>query len=275
MSATIDSAEARIDLDRLDVIAARLKTASDTGVAIPAIRGELPEADVASAYAIQEHQTRARLAEGWRLVGRKIGLTAKSVQKQLGVDQPDFGMLFDRMSVSDGDTVPLGRLIAPKCEAEIAFVLGRDLDVALPTASEAIDAIAYALPAIEIVDSRIANWDIRIVDTIADNASSGLFVLGTRPTRLDAFDMRLCGMTLLENGAGVSYGAGAACLGSPLNAFVWLAAKMHASGYPLRTGDVVLSGALGPMVPASPGDVFEARIGGLGSVRVAFSGESA
>lgn len=273
VSAAIGVAQ-KIDVDRLDVLAARLKTASDTVSPVAAIRADFAAGDVTSAYEIQERQTRARLAEGWRLVGRKIGLTAKAVQKQLGVDQPDFGMLFDRMSVPDGESVAAGRLIAPKCEAEIAFVLGADLDLALPTASEALSAIAYALPAIEIVDSRIANWDIKIVDTIADNASSGLFVLGNTPASLGSFDLRLCGMTLSKNGAGVSYGAGAACLGSPLNALVWLAAKMHATGRPLRAGDVVLSGALGPMVPAAPGDVFEARINGLGSVRVAFSGET-
>ena len=265
----------QIDLDRLDAIAARLIEASDTVTAIAPIRDDFAVGDVASAYAIQERQTKARLAQGRRLVGRKIGLTAKSVQRQLGVDQPDFGMLFDCMAVPDGETVPHGKLIAPRCEAEVAFALGRDLDVALPSANEVIDAIAYVLPAIEIVDSRIANWDIGIIDTVADNASSGLFVLGSRPVRLGDFDLRLCGMTLQRNGSGVSYGAGAACLGSPLNALTWLAAKMHELGRPLRAGDVVLSGALGPMIAAIPGDVFEARISGLGSVRVVFAGASA
>jgi 2-keto-4-pentenoate hydratase len=263
----------RIDADRLDAFAHRLLAARDERVAIAPLRGDLAPGDIESAYAIQERQTRARLASGRRLVGRKIGLTAKTVQKQLGVDQPDFGMLFDDMAVADGESVAIDRLIAPRCEAEVAFVMATDLDHAYPTASEALDAIAYALPSIEIVDSRIAKWDIGILDTIADNASSGLFVLGSRPTPLDAFDLRLCGMTLQKNGAGVSYGAGAACLGSPLNAFLWLAAKMHAMGFPLQAGDVVLSGALGPMIPAVAGDTFEARIGGLGSVRVTFTGD--
>jgi 2-keto-4-pentenoate hydratase len=205
------------------------------------------------------------------LSGRKIGLTAKSVQRQLGVDQPDFGMLFDHMSVADGESVPIRTLIAPKCEAEVAFVLGDDLDCECPTTVDALAAIDYALPAIEIVDSRIANWDIGIVDTIADNASSGLFVLGSRPVAVEDLDLRLCGMSLQKNGTGVSYGAGAAGLGSPLTALLWLARTMHASGRPLQAGDVVLSGALGPMVAAAAGDLFEARIGGLGSVRVSFS----
>jgi 2-keto-4-pentenoate hydratase len=271
MSATVDVSH-RIDLDRLDVFAQRLRTAHDTATPVAPIRDDLPAGDLAAAYAIQDRQTRARLEDGWRLVGRKIGLTAKAVQKQLGVDQPDLGMLFDRMAVPDGESVDVATLIAPKCEAEVAFVLGADLALDRPTATDALDAIAYALPAIEIVDSRIANWNIGIVDTVADNASSALFVLGNRPVALDAFDLRLCGMTLQKNGAGVSYGAGAACLGSPLTAFLWLAARMNASGRPLRAGDVVLTGALGPMMPAAGGDTFEARIGGLGSVRVHFTG---
>lgn len=230
---------------------------------------------MATAYRIQERLTQSRLRDGWRLVGRKIGLTAKSVQRQLGVDRPDFGMLFDRMSVPDGESVAISTLIAPKCEAEIAFVLGADLDVERPTIVDALGAIDYALPAIEIVDSRIANWDIRFFDTVADNASSGLFVLESQPVALDAFDVRLCGMHLTKNGEGVSYGAGAACLGNPLGALLWLAGVMTSVGRPLRAGDVVLSGALGPMIAATAGDRFEARINGLGSVRVAFTAEAA
>jgi len=255
----------------VEELAARLLAAAENRMAIAPIRGELPPNDVAAAYAVQESITRARLAGGARLVGRKTGLTAKSVQKQLGVDQPDFGMLFDYMAVPDGETVSAAGLIAPRCEAEVAFVIADDIDLERPTTVDLLEAIAYALPAIEIVDSRIANWDIGIVDTIADNASSGLFVLGNRPVAVEDLDLRLCGMSLQKNGTGVSYGAGAACLGSPLTALLWLARTMHASGRPLRAGDVVLSGALGPMVAAAAGDLFEARIGGLGSVRVSFS----
>jgi len=258
------------DATFLDTLAGRLVHAGATRTPIEPIRTVLEPGDVDSAYAIQNRVTQARLAAGWRLAGRKIGLTAKSVQKQLGVDQPDFGMLFDRMAVPDGESVAIDALIAPKCEAEVAFVLGDDLDHECPTTVDALAAIDYALPAIEIVDSRIANWDIGIVDTIADNASSALYVVGNSPVPLDAFDLRLCGMIMQKNGVGVSYGAGAACLGSPLTSFLWLAGKLAAVGRPLRAGDVVLTGALGPMVPAAAGDTFEARIGGLGSVRVGF-----
>ncbi len=148
--------------------------------------------------------------------------------------------------------------------------MARSLPMAEHTLMDVLPAIAYVLPALEIVDSRIARWDIGIVDTIADNASSGLFVLGNRPVQLDACDLELCGMVLEKNGEGVSFGAGAACLGHPMNSLIWLARKMAAVGRPLEAGDVVLSGALGPMVAALPGDRFEMRISGLGSVRTSF-----
>ncbi len=240
------------------------------GSALPPIGTAFPGATIEHAYAVQAANTAHWLAEGRRIVGAKIGLTAKSVQKQLGVDQPDFGTLFADMAVPDGDIVPAGRLLQPKVEAEIAFVLDRPIDTDRLTTAELIDAVGYALPAIEIVDSRIADWKIGIVDTVADNASSGLFVLGTTPVLLGDLDLRLCGMVLEVEGEPVSFGAGAACLGNPLHALGWLARTMAARGRPLDEGDIVLSGALGPMVPVKPGDCVEARIEGLGSVRVGF-----
>jgi 2-keto-4-pentenoate hydratase len=230
----------------------------------------LPAGDLDAAYAVQQANTDHWIKQGRRLVGRKIGLTSKAVQAQLGVDQPDYGMLFADMSVCDGEEVPLSTLIQPKVEAEIAFVMERDLAQPMATMAELISAVAYAVPAIEIVDSRIANWKISIVDTIADNASSGLFVLGNRPVKLGDFDARLCGMVMERNGDQVSIGAGAACLGHPLNAALWLARKMAERGNPLRAGDVVLSGALGPMVAVQGEEILEARIAGLGSVRAVF-----
>lgn len=227
--------------------------------------------DVAAAYAVQKINTERWLAQGRRLVGRKIGLTSKVVQKQLGVDQPDFGMLFADMCIADGEEVAAGRVMQAKVEAEIALVIERPLSHDRHTVADIINATAYALPAIEIVGSRIANWDIRLTDTIADNASSGLFVLGSRPVKLDAFDVIGCGMLMERRGDQVSAGAGAACLGNPLHAAVWLADMMAQVGSPLQPGDVVMTGALGPMVVAAAGDVFEASIEGLGSVRAAFS----
>jgi 2-keto-4-pentenoate hydratase len=174
------------------------------------------------------------------------------------------------MAVPDGEPVAFSKVLQGKVEAEVALVLARDLDAPPFTLVDLISAVAYALPAIEIVGSRIENWNIKLLDTIADNASSGLFVLGTEPRKLEALDLRLCGMVMERRGEPVSTGAGAACLGNPLNAALWLAHTMAQRGSPLRAGDVVMSGALGPMVAVAPGDVFEARIEGLGSVRAAF-----
>jgi len=256
---------------QLAAFADRLFAAYTSGTPIAPLRDELGAAPLETAYAIAEINTERWLAEGWRLVGRKIGLTAKSVQRQLGVATPDYGMLFDRMAVLSGDDIPPGRLLQAKVEAEIAFVLERELTTERPTMAEIIGAVAYVLPALEIVDSRIADWNIKILDTVADNASSGMFVLGERPVRLGDFDARMCGMSLFKNGESVSFGAGAAALGHPLNALLWLAQKMALVGRPLGAGDVVLSGALGPMIASTPGDRFEARINGLGPVSINFA----
>ena len=179
-------------------------------------------------------------------------------------------MLFADMTVGDGEEMPWRRLQQPRVEAEVALVLERDLTGDEIGITDLLHAAAYALPAIEVVGSRIANWDIRIVDTVADNASSGLYVLGNTPMRLDGLDLRLAGMVMERRGEPVSVGAGAACLGHPFNAAVWLARTMVRVGQPLKAGDTILTGALAPMVAAEPGDVFEARIGGLGSVRAVF-----
>ncbi|MBP2297145.1 fumarylacetoacetate hydrolase family protein [Azospirillum rugosum] len=253
----------------------RLFEAGRTGIPVSPVRELIGPCDVDVAYQVQELNTKRALEAGRRLVGRKIGLTSLAVQKQLGVDQPDYGMLFADMARSDGEEISLKDLMQPKVEAEIAFVLERDLESDQPTFADLFLAIAYAVPAVEIVGSRIANWDIKISDTIADNASSGLYVLGSMPRRLDAggFDLRGCEMMMEKAGLRVSTGAGAACLGSPLNAALWLARIMARTGRPLRAGDTVLSGALGPMVPVIPGDEFDVHIDGLGCVRAAFAKE--
>ena len=259
-----------IDRGEIAEQAALIRQAYERGQPISPIREALPQANIEDAYAIQAANTAIWEAQGRTVVGAKIGLTAKAVQAQLGVDQPDFGQLFADMAVNDGDTVAPGRLLQPKVEAEIAFVMARSPDAKRLTSAELISSVAYVLPAIEIVDSRVADWNIGIVDTVADNASSGLFVLGTKPVAIADVDLGLCGMVLEKNGEPVSFGAGAACLGHPLHALGWLAAKMAEIGRPLQQGDVVLSGALGPMAAVVPGDNVEARINGLGTVRVAF-----
>ena len=248
-----------------------LHTAASSGHSIAPLRDRLAVADQATAYAIQEANTQRGLAAGRRLVGRKIGLTSLAVQAQLGVNQPDFGMLFADMAVGDGEPVALGRLIQPKVEAEVALVIGRDLTHDRHTYADLIRATEPALPAIEIVDSRMENWNIRFIDTVADNAPSGLFVLGGRPVKLADLDLTACAMEMKRGETVVSTGNGRACLGSPLNAAVWLADMMVRCGRPLQAGDIVLTGALGPMVAVQSGDRFDVRIDGLGTVSALFA----
>ncbi|MBT4939949.1 MAG: 2-keto-4-pentenoate hydratase [Rhodospirillaceae bacterium] len=257
--------------DAIQKAADWLHEAYQSGVGCEPVRDLLPEGDVDAAYAVQEINTERRLASGARMVGRKIGLTSKLVQKQLGVDRPDFGILFADMSVPDGEEVDTSTLLAPRVEAEISYVLEKDIIFEKPTNSEVIDAIAYATPSIEIVDSRIKDWNIKIQDTVADNASAVLYVLGNQKVKIEDFDGRMCGMVMECKGQPVSVGAGAACLGHPINAVRWLAEEMVNRGRPLSAGDVVMSGALGPMVGVEAGQVYEVRINGLGSVRAAFA----
>ena len=237
----------------------------------PPVRGLLPEGDIDAAYAVQAAWVEDSTAAGARVVGRKIGLTNPAVRAQLGVDQPDFGVLLDRMQSPDGGSVDITRTLQPRIEAEIAFVLGQDLAAATIGEAEAAAATAFVVAALEVVDSRIADWDIGIVDTVADNASSGLFVLGTQHRGLDSLDLAGCTMTMWRGRDVVSEGTGAACMGNPLAAVAWLARTAHHYGRPLRAGEVVLSGALGPMVPVAPGDAFRADISGLGEVSAAFT----
>lgn len=258
-----------------DIVAAAdsLHAAIIQGQPIAPLREGFADPSVERAYAIQAHNTRRALAAGRRLVGRKIGLTSPAVQRQLGVDQPDFGMLFADMAVGDAEPVARGRLIQPKVEAEIAFVLDRALEFERHTYADVLGAIAYCLPAVEIVDSRIADWRIGLFDTIADNASSGLFVLGGNPVRPGAFDMGRCGMRMLEGERVVSEGHARACLGNPLNAAIWLADMLVHVGRPLQAGDIVLTGALGPMVAVdlTRTQTFAVDIEGLGHVEASFA----
>ncbi|MFJ2385020.1 2-keto-4-pentenoate hydratase [Pseudomonas protegens] len=255
--------------EHLKRVADLLQHAAKTGQAIEPVRDQLP-GGIADAYKVQHFNTLRQVSEGRRVTGRKIGLTSVSVQRQLGVDQPDFGTLFDSMEFTDGQEIPHSHLMQAKCEAEVALVLESDLDLEHIVLSDLIAATAYVLPAIEVVGSRIANWNIDILDTIADNASAGVYVLGQRPVKLQDLDLRLAGMVMERRGEPVSFGVGAACLGNPLNAALWLARTLRSKGSALRAGDLILTGALGPMVSVTPGDVFEARIQGLGSVRACF-----
>ncbi|WP_439533618.1 2-keto-4-pentenoate hydratase [Polymorphobacter sp.] len=244
-------------------LADRLRAAY-TGGAVPPLRDGLATDDAAGAYAVQALNTAHWQAEGRRLVGRKIGLTAKAVQAQLGVSQPDFGALFADMQIADSGMLDPARTLQPKVEAEVALVLARPLSDPQATIDDIIAATDHVVPALEIVDSRIADWKISFADTVADNGSSAYYVLGTEPRKLAGLDLYTCGMAMTVNGEIVSLGAGAACLGHPLNAALWLVRTLAAVGEGLQAGDVILTGALGPMVALKPGDVVEARVGGLG-----------
>jgi 2-keto-4-pentenoate hydratase len=224
------------------------------------------DAGVDIGYEIQERNTAIDLAGGRRVSGRKIRLTSKAVQSQPGVDQPDFGTLFVDMEYSDGAELPYSRLVAPRAEAEVAFVMERDLNSAPHGFAEVIRAVAFALPAIEVADSRIQAWDITLLDTVADNASCGLYVLGGRPVALGDVDLREAKMSMSLDGLVVSTGSGSDCLGHPLAALRWLADALCDRGIPLRAGDVIMSGALGAMVSAGRGSELVATISGLGSV---------
>lgn len=253
----------------------RLATAQATRVPCSAVRDLIGTDDLPAAYAVQQGLVQARIAGGVSVVGRKIGATSEAVQKQLGVDQPDFGYLLSDMDVSDGvDGTPISMrtLVQPRVEAEVAFVLARDIDVPEDeiTLERVRDAVEVALPALEIVDSRIENWDIGFTDTVADNASSGLFVVGRDGLPLSGIEPRDVVMSLTINDEERSSGTGAACLGDPLEALRWLAVQAARFGDPLRAGHLILSGALGPFVPFAPGDRVTASISGFAPLTVSF-----
>jgi len=248
----------------------RLTTAVHDRRPCAPLRDLLPPDDLDAAYAVQAAWVSERTTAGATVVGRKIGLTNPAVQRQLGVDQPDVGVLMDDMACPADRPVDIARTLQPRIEAEIAFVLAHDLTGAVIGPADVAAATAHVTAALEIVDSRIADWDIGTVDTIADNASSGLFVLGDGQCKLGDLDLPGCAMTMWRGGTEVSTGSGAASLGNPLEAVAWLAATVRDHGRPLRAGEIVLSGALGPMVPVAAGDRFRAVISGIGEVGVSF-----
>lgn len=228
-----------------------------------------PELTVEQAYQIQERMIQRRLALGDRIVGKKIGLTSRVVQRSLGVSEPDFGQLLASMVATD--TISISTLLQPRAEGEVAFLLERDLAGPGITNADVVYATRSVLPCFEIVDSRIRDWKIRLQDTVADNASAGMFVLGDRAVDLRSLDLSTCGMVLEKNGVLECTGAGAAALGSPVNCVAWLANTLGRFGIPLRAGEIILSGSLGALVPVAAGDCLHLSIGGIGSASVRFT----
>lgn len=258
------------DMSKIEIAAERLWNAEKDRMPCEPIRDLIGTTDIESAYAIQQLNVDRHSKAGRRVSGRKIGLTAKAVQRQQNVFEPDFGTLFADMEIGHGGTISKGRLIRPRVEAEVMIVLNRDLNHDMINFSDVIGATAFAVPSLEIVDCRLKDWDIRITDTVADNAAAGLYVVGSSPQPILGGDLANCSMTLYKNGELVSEGRGELCMGHPINGAVWLARTLYKLGTPLRAGDAILTGALGPMVSADYGDRFEAKIDGLGSVCVEF-----
>ena len=229
-----------------------------------------PDMTIEDAYHVQQRMIARRLEKGDRVIGKKIGVTSKAVMNMLGVHQPDFGYLLDSMVFNEGESVDMDTLIQPKAEGEIAFLLKKDLQGPGVTAADVLAATEGVMACFEIVDSRIQDWKIKIQDTVADNASCGVFVLGDKLVDPKKVDLALCGMVLEKNGEIVVTGAGAATMASPVNAMVWLANTLGRLGIGLNAGDIVLSGALGAMVPVKAGDSLRCTIGGIGGCSVRF-----
>lgn len=231
-----------------------------------------PGIDIDDAYRVSLRLLERRQGEGERVIGKKIGVTSKPVQDMLGVHQPDFGFLLDTMRVADGASVSLSktRLIQPRAEGEIAFVLKQDLRGPGVTEKQVLDATDYVTPCFEIVDSRIRDWKIKIEDTVADNASCGVFVLGKARVKPDALDLAAVKMEIRKNGQHAAAGLGSAVQGHPATAVAWLANTLGKFGIPFLAGEIILSGSLAPLLPAVPGDRFEMSLAGIGTATVAF-----
>jgi len=254
----------------VDALAQRLLAAERERKPVAPLTDEHPDIGAGGAYRIQLAIIEHKVAAGARIVGRKVGLTSKAMMDWLKVTEPDYGHLLDTMAIPDGGAVRTSELIQPRAEPEIAFIFGRDLGGRV-TAAHVLDAVRYVIPALEIIDSRIADWKIKLGDTIADNGSSARFVLGGPPIPLDGVDLRKVGVVFEKNGDIVSTAAGAAVMGQPVEAVAWLVRKVTELGGTMRAGDVVLSGALTGATELKPGDRVRCTIDRLGTVSATVS----
>lgn len=260
-----------MDKKLIATLANELYQAEKNHTPVDALTARYPDISNEEAYQVQLAGMQLRQADGQTLVGKKIGLTSKAMQSALGVFEPDYGYITDQMMVLEGDTLSLGELIAPKVEAEVAFVLKEDLPGPGVTVSKVLQATAGIMPALEIIDTRIKDWKIKIQDTIADGASIGKIIVSGRLVPVDEFDMRLMGLVLEKNGEVIATAAGAAVLGHPANAVAWLANKLSGYGISLKAGDIVMSGSLTAACPVTAGDSVRATFDRLGAVGAKFS----
>lgn len=254
----------------IDQIADTLLDAERSKQAVPPLTQQYTELNVTDAYNVQLEVLKRKLSEGRTVIGKKVGLTSVAMQKMLGVDEPDYGHLLDDMKVENGAKVKVSNLLSPKIEAEIGFVLGEDLKGPNVTFLDVLMATKYVVPTLEIIDSRIADWKIGLVDTVADNGSSAMVVVGDETAEIDGIDLRSVGMILSKNGEMVATGSGAAALGHPAHAIAWLANKLHEFGITLKAGELILPGALSAAIAVEKGDTVTAQFGSVGSVSVTF-----
>lgn len=260
-----------MDPTRIEQYAQDLYKADLSRIPIEPLSARHATFSIGDAYAVQTAFIEKKLSQGGTIIGKKIGLTSKPIQTLFNVHEPDYGRLLSSMYVFEQDLVPLSQCIQPKVEGELALVLERDLDMEFVTEADVLRSVAFVVPAIEIIDSRIQNWNVGITDTIADNASSGMFVIGGKKTLLGNLDTRTLGMTLEHNGSIAVTGAGAAALGSPIKSAAWLANTLHNQGVGLHAGEIILTGALAGTVIPHPGDSVRVTIQKLGAVSVRFS----
>ena len=271
MSSTSSPPDAGLRRSVRDVLAARLHSAWRSRSTVPPLREQYPWLDIDDAYAISLGFLERRLASGERVIGKKIGVTSKAVQDMLGVHQPDFGFLTDQMQIAHDGTIDIAAsMIQPRAEAEIALILGSSLSGPGVSMQDVLAATHSIAPCFEIVDSRIDRWNIRIVDTVADNASCGMFVLGQERVSPIGLDLASLEVRVTKNGQPLSRGFGSAVQGSPLAAVAWLANTLGAYGVTLNAGDIILSGSLVPLEPAVPGDVFHMELDHVGSATIGF-----
>jgi len=245
-----------------------LYEARRTRVPIPPFTDSEPDLDMADGYAVQQELVPLLLADGDRVVGHKVGVTSAAMQKMIGIDTPDHGPVLASTVYRDGDAIPLSRFIAPKVEAAIVFVLGSRLQGPGVTPTDVAPAVAGVAAAMEIVDSRIADWRIKLADTVADLASNGAMATSSRIVPITDIDTRLVGMTLTRGGELIDTGAGAAALGDPVAVVAWLANVLGGDGVALEPGHLIMTGALHAAVPMTPGDVFRAEFDRLGPITV-------